>query len=199
MPLLRFGSVNLFRRWRWGNLSKTVVCFDRRVFKLPKKSFSKVLEAVVWPVIYQFVPGTTHIHFSMCQNCTLANDGLMRRETIALGTMLRDACVRVGFAIGRLGVTNFQASWLAQVGCGSLIGQARMSLRGQKCMARRLFACARKERSIAHVLNAAATSQGRFRCFWLKKTLLVELTPPAEGRLLHITVVDTFLYRKRNI
>ncbi len=35
------------------------------------------------------------------------------------------------FAIGRLGVTNAQAFWLVQVVHGGLIGQARMSLRGQ--------------------------------------------------------------------
>ncbi len=34
---------------------------------------------------------------------------------------------------GRIGVTNAQVSWLAQVGRGALIGQEHVSLRGKTC------------------------------------------------------------------
>ncbi len=44
--------------------------------------------------------------------------------------------------IGHLGMTNAQASWLAQVGPDDLIGQERVLLCGQTCTARRLLACA---------------------------------------------------------
>ncbi len=68
------------------------------------------------------------------ERCPKVNGKVYSIE-IALWVMLRDACV---FA---LGVTNAQASWLAQVGCSDMIGRGRVSLKAQTCTARSLRKC----------------------------------------------------------
>ncbi len=50
-------------------------------------------------------------------------------QNIALLAMLRDVrmCVWIEFVFDRLGVTNAQAFWLAQVGWGDRIGHERVT------------------------------------------------------------------------
>ncbi len=82
-----------------------------------------------------------HVPIPPNQNNTTKKDELMRRENVlgkntAHWTIFRDgvwiqACrtaVWIDFAFGRLGLTKAQSSWLAQVGCGVLIGQSACRL-----------------------------------------------------------------------
>ncbi len=99
---------------------------------------------------------------------------LERRENVwGKVSLANDVCVQawraaawIEFAFGRLGVTNGQASWLAHVGYGVLIGQARMSLRGQTCKAGTLLACILEERSIAGVWGKSVAGARLLQSFY---------------------------------
>ncbi len=74
------------------------------------------------------------------------------------------------FALGRLGVMTTQASWLAQVGCGVLIGQSAFKRSPEKRSIARVWGAIDNTRAgTSGILRLAATAPKEcgIRCKWV--------------------------------